>query len=179
MMVEPGTKDTGPARRVLAAALLVLLVTGCRLEPNDRVRSRPGGTVTTAGAVVPADHLIDLETRWLEAAVAGDRAMLEQLFADELVMTGVDGEHEPMDRAALLDVYTGPMRLDSFRIYDEAADVGEYTALVRYGLEWYGAFGAEPWVDDFRMADLWVLRDGRWQLVSRIGRSVMEPPPGE
>lgn len=176
MMVEPGTRGTGAAWRVLAAALLVLLVAGCRLEPNEGTRRRPGGTVTTVGSVVPETHLIDLETRWLEAAVADDRATLEQLFADELVMTGVDGEHEPMDRAALLDLYTGPMRLDSFRIYDEGVDVGEYTALVRYGLEWYGAFGDEPWVDDFRMADLWVLRDGRWQLVSRVGRSVMEPP---
>jgi hypothetical protein len=109
----------------------------------------------TAAATLVAEELVELSHEIVRAVQEHDSARLDALLADEFTLDGAAGE---LDREALLEAATGAYEIDGFA-YDEIdPDVYGNTAVVVRGRDASGAL---------RVTDVWIRRDGRWQIVRR------------
>jgi ketosteroid isomerase-like protein len=124
---------------------------------------------TTPGAEVKRDddqkELDRLEAEWNAAHIRGDAAVLERIFADDLVVV-VPGMRV-MTKADSLGMFASRrMKFDryqtsetTFRTYDETAIV---TGRLRRTRVIAGAMAD----DDWRFTKVYLRRAGRWQMVS-------------
>jgi ketosteroid isomerase-like protein len=106
------------------------------------------------------------EEAWMDAWRRHDIQACERVLADEFVLVSALGG-EQFDKAKWLELARADFHCDAFH-FDEVrvrryGDVALAHTLYRQratarGRDWTGAF---------RMTDVWVHRDGRWQVVSR------------
>jgi ketosteroid isomerase-like protein len=140
-----------------AASLLFLtfsLVTAVAQERKD--------TSTNAADQV---ELQRLEKVWNDAHLRGDTAALDDLWADELVVTVP--RMQVMNKTQSLAIWrTGRMKFQryetsdtAFRIYGEAAVVTGRLARER-------TFGDKNIHEDWRFTKVYVRRQGKWRVVS-------------
>jgi ketosteroid isomerase-like protein len=109
--------------------------------------------------------LQNLESEWNAAHVRGDAAVLDRLFADDVVVM-VPGMRV-MTKADAVGMFTsGRMKFDryetsetKFRVYDE-------TAIVTGRLRRTRAIADTTVNDDWRFTKVYVRRADRWQVVS-------------
>ena len=112
-------------------------------------------------------ELTRLQHEWMDAVKRRDIDFLEQLLGHEFVLITSRPGIETRTRQQYLDVTRDRYTLESF----------EYVEL---DVHTYGDFGfarsrysQRGWMDDkqrnqaFLMTDVWVRRNGRWQVVSR------------
>jgi uncharacterized protein (TIGR02246 family) len=97
--------------------------------------------------------------------VAKDKAIFENLFADDYVSTGRGGkmatkEQEITDIISTdLVVLTSQTDDKNFRIYrNTAVETGRFTAA--------GSYKGEPFSESGRYTTTWVYRDGKWRIVA-------------
>jgi hypothetical protein len=137
--------------------LLALLLVACSV-----VQTSPAAGVERDGDQKALEHL---EAQWNAAHIRGDPAVLERIFADDLVVV-VPGMRV-MTKAESLGMFTsGRMKFDryetsetKFRIYDE-------TAIVTGRLRRTRVIAGATADDDWRFTKVYLYRAGRWQVVS-------------
>jgi len=119
--------------------------------------------VTTATALV-VDELVELSHELVRAVQTHDRARLEGLLADEFTLDGAAGQ---LDRGGLLAAAEGSYEIEDFSYEEIDPDVYGSTAVVvsRYRQE--ASFEGRDVSLRLRVTDVWVRRDGRWQIVRR------------
>lgn len=102
------------------------------------------------------------------ALIAGDVPALERIFAEELVYTSPRGEI--MNRAAQLEIIRSKtLRIETATGSDEQVRLYGETGIVTGRFEAQGTFKQQPFHAIERYTSVWVLRDGRWQLVAEQG----------
>lgn len=148
---------------ITAACLALPLVVGCAVGAKD-----PSAAAARAG-------VLERESEWAEAMRAHDTATLDGVLAQEFRLSFVDTPGAPpqITREEWLEnlsVMTfGPVTMSDQRVTMQ----GENVATVRMRMvleEWTVPGGTLPPVYD--LTDTWVLREGRWQVVSRISEPV-------
>ena len=111
-------------------------------------------------------ELITLSTQWMGALERKDRAMLERFLADDFFITA-PGDVEKTDRSEWLknamELDWSSLEYHNFRvnIYGDTAVV---TALLDFKVT--GGLGI-PIGSDAQVTDVWVKRNGRWQVTAR------------
>ena len=104
---------------------------------------------------------------WMEAAGRRDRSALEQFLADEFTM--VTNRGSLIDKGQWLENmlervgrdFTPPAFLDvRVQVYGEAAVMTSRSIL-------QATFDGKDWSGELYLTDVWLRRDGRWQLVRR------------
>jgi ketosteroid isomerase-like protein len=107
-------------------------------------------------------ELVQIEHEFGEAYKQHDAATLGRLLADDFFYTDEDGQvlnkTQYLDRAA-------HTRLDSYRLDDMKARLYGETGVVTSRLSGHGTYGGKGTKFDVRYTDVFVKRDGRWQLV--------------
>jgi len=116
-------------------------------------------------STIPAVHeLVELSHELVRSVQEHDQARLAELLADEFTLLGAAGE---LDRAGLLEAAGGTYEIDSFS-YDEIdSEVYGNTAVLVSRYRQAGRFAGADVSRDLRVTDIWVRRDGRWQIVRR------------
>ena len=118
----------------------------------------------TAASALVAGELRGLSHELVRAVQEHDTKRLDELLAEEFTLDGAAGT---LAREELLEAAAGAYEVDDFS-YDEidtqiygnmAVVVARYRQTAR--LEGRDASGA------LRITDVWVRRDGRWQIVRR------------
>ncbi len=118
----------------------------------------------TAASALVAGELRGLSHELVRAVQEHDTKRLDKLLAEEFTLDGAAGT---LTREELLEAAAGAYEVDDFS-YDEidtqiygnmAVVVSRYRQTAR--LEGRDASGA------LRITDVWVRRDGRWQIVRR------------
>jgi hypothetical protein len=128
------------------------------------------GACAPAAPAPPDVHIS--ERAYETAQLAGDAAALEQLIADDYVLTGSDGARQ--NKAELIAFWTAdgfdpqasPLTNQVQFIWSESAVFGGTTTL-----SW--TQNGAPISVTIRYVDVWALRDGRWQVV--YGQSTRVP----
>jgi ketosteroid isomerase-like protein len=120
------------------------------------------GTVT---ATASEASLLEAALRLAEAERQGDVVALEQLLAPEY--QGYDPAGRSQDRTGVLRAYReGEVRIAALRQSDMRATVVGDVGLVAGISALTGRQGAEEFDFRLRFLDVYVWRDGRWQLIA-------------
>ena len=109
-------------------------------------------------------RLLEAFDRLKEAMFANDVGILDELMADEYV--GYDPTGKPQDRALSLEAYApGNVKLDRYDVEEvDARVIGEVGIISGKGYI-HGTFAGSEFEHRLRFLDLYVHRDGRWQMI--------------
>ena len=108
-------------------------------------------------------ELIKLENDWATAWQKRDTAFLQKLFADEYIST--DPEGATWTKAQDI-VNTEKTRVESILLADLKVHVYDNAAVVTAGSTIKGTFDGKDISGTYRGTDMFVRRDGRWQVVA-------------
>ena len=109
--------------------------------------------------------LIDLQNDWMDAWKRQDRDRLGELLAPEFTLTSARSD-QLVDRDAWLGLLD-QVRNESFQYSDFVVHVFGDAAVVKSRLDQVASVGGQPWNATFMLTDVWIRRDGRWQVVAR------------
>ena len=131
-------------------------------------------------APAPADELIAREQQWSRALIAKDEAELEKILGAEYTLTTANGV---TPRAKWLDTLLHHMQPKELELREPQVQFYGDVALVRGTFFWYVLLdkpdprtGSAELKSSFLISDLWVKRDGRWQIVARHSTIPTAPP---
>ena len=109
-------------------------------------------------------ELVELSHELVRAVQEHDRGRLEELLGVEFSLQGAAGE---LDRASFLEAASGPYEIDDFA-YDEIdPQVYGNTAVIVSRYRQRAALAGRDLSHEMRVTDVWVRRNGRWQVVRR------------
>lgn len=125
-------------------------------------------------------QVVDREHEWAESMQAHDFAALDDILAEEFRLTFVEapdfippGAPPELPRQAWLDntrqMTFGSIDMSNLNVYFHGRNV----ATVRMDMtleDW--RFNGELIPPDYELTDIWVRRDGRWQVVNRVSEPV-------
>ncbi len=121
-----------------------------------------------------ADVLIELERGWNDAVYRQDADYVDNLLAEEFVVTYDDGTRA--DRTRELELIAGfNQAVESATQENFTVRVYGETAVVWFTLRLEGYRRGELIEIVMNYTDVWVMRDGRWQCVSAQSTRVREP----
>lgn len=129
---------------------------------------------THAAFAAVEDDIDKIEEARYAAMIAQDKAALATLLADEFVY------HQPTGKVQnkpgyLEQVTTGDVKVKKATRYDYKTHVYGDTATVQGSTKVDLEIKGEPKVFDLYFLNVWVKRDGRWQIVAR--QSAFKPQP--
>ncbi len=107
-------------------------------------------------------ELIDLDKKWGEASLKGDKATIDGLLADNLLSLspeGVGGKAQAMDITAASDVTS--YDADEYKVMMLGDDAAVMIHRIGAGTE-----------EAFRSLHVWAKQDGKWKVVATTGVSV-------
>ena len=109
-------------------------------------------------------ELIALSSELVVAVQEHDRRRLEQLLAEEFTLNGAAGE---LDREALLEAASGPYEIDDFHYEEIDPEIYGDTAVLVSRYRQTARLEDRDLSHAMHVTDIWVRRDGRWQIVRR------------
>jgi ketosteroid isomerase-like protein len=118
-----------------------------------------------ARGVAAQSTLEELESEWNAAHVRGDAAVLDRLFADDVVVM-VPGMRV-MTKADAVGMFTsGRMKFDRYETSETKLRVYDEMAIVTGRLKRTRVVAGATANDDWRFTKVYVRRADRWQVVS-------------
>jgi ketosteroid isomerase-like protein len=109
-----------------------------------------------------------IERELLNAVLKGDPSANERYLADTFVFTGPDGSVENKAQA-IADLKSGDLKLQAASIDGAKVQVYGDTAVVTYSSNDKGTYKGKDISGKTRWTDVFVNRNGRWQLVATHG----------
>ena len=119
-------------------------------------------------------ELIGLQNAWMDAWRRRDRDALERIIAPEFALTSARSDRL-MPREVWLETAMTRASAHSFEYDDFRVDVFGDAAVVRSRMSQEATVDGQPWDGTFMLTDVWIRRDGRWQVVARHSST----PPGK
>lgn len=124
-----------------------------------------------------ADTLKTIDTSWNDLRLKADVAGLDKLLADDWLLTHSDGRVQ--DKKDYLQELSSRTRSNQ-AIENEDVSIRHYggTAVMTGTSVQAGTSNGLPWSGRFRYTRVWILREGRWQMVaSHSSRIAVENHP--
>jgi ketosteroid isomerase-like protein len=149
-------------RSILAAVVALNL---CVLSAaKDKSGKQSGGA---------EQSVLSIEKELLDAVLKGDASASERYLAETYVFTGPDGMTETKAQS-IADLKSGDLKLQAASLDDAKVSVYGDTAIVTYGSTDKGTYKGKDISGKTRWTDVFVKRNGKWQLVASHGSRVSE-----
>ena len=110
-------------------------------------------------------ELVDLSHAWAGAVQAHDRERLESIVAREFTLVGRSGSR---DREEWIDEWSGPYVIDEWRYEEIEVELYGNTAVLSSRYWQKARHDSADLSGSYLVTDVWVRRDGRWQVVRRM-----------
>lgn len=147
-------------KRVLILTVMALSVCSTAGQSKDR-----GGNAEQT--------VMRIEKEMLDALLKGDASASERYLADTYVFTGPDGM--VTDKAQnIADLKSGDLKLQGASLDDVKFHAYGDTAVVNYSSNDKGTYKGKDISGKTRWTDVFVKRNGKWQLVSGHGSRIAE-----
>jgi ketosteroid isomerase-like protein len=146
--------------------------------PEETVAAAPvpGGEEAVAPATNEAteDLIEKLEREWVAAITNRDAAMLNKLLAEEFVGTSPSAHvyYKPM---AISSLENGTHVVKSMALDEVSANVFGDTAVAFTSQEEVSSFGGEDTSGHYHYTNVWLKRNGEWQVVASHGSRFAKP----
>jgi ketosteroid isomerase-like protein len=109
--------------------------------------------------------LMHIEQEMDDAVVKGDTSASERYLADNCIITDPGGI--VMDKTRTIsDLKSGDLKIESSKLEDMKVQVYGNTAVVTYGTTDKGTYKGKDISGNYRWTDVFVKRNGRWQIVA-------------
>ena len=108
-----------------------------------------------------------LEQSWMDAWIAKDRPTCERILADDFLLTSARGAL--MSKSEWLAGAMGPFVCSSFKWEQIQVRPFGDVAIVHGRSTQEATVSGQDWSGLFLVTDVWVRRNGLWQVVSRHG----------
>jgi ketosteroid isomerase-like protein len=118
----------------------------------------------TAASLAVAEELVGLSHELVRAVQEHDATRLDSLLADEFTLDGAAGT---LSRDELVDAAAGAYAIDDFSYEEVDPEVYGNMAVVVSRYRQTAKLGERDASGELRITDVWVRREGRWQLVRR------------
>jgi ketosteroid isomerase-like protein len=142
--------------------LVALLATASSSGQTKTLDKKPGGG---------EQELTRIEQQMTDALVKGDATLNQRYLAESYVFTGPDGIVQDKARA-VADVKSGDLKFQSSTLDDIKVHVYGDTAVVTYGSTDKGTYKGKDISGRYRWTDVFIKRDGKWQIVSGQGTPI-------
>lgn len=112
----------------------------------------------------------DLELRLMHALQHHDRQTLDELLADDYELTSTEVTGGKLGKIGYLQRAMGPEipPIDDFRFDTlSTTQLSDDLVMAKFEVEWHSTPPGAPPQRRYLVTDLWRLRGGKWQLVSR------------
>ena len=165
-------------KQIISIALLVvtaLSLSSC--APTEPTATSSATTAATAAAS-PAENveqvLIKLEREWAEALVKADGAALDRIQADDWVMTSWDGQTQTKAQS-IEEIKSGVYQAASVNLDNLKVRTFGDVAVVTLGQTEKSKYKGKESSGRYLYTDVWVKRNGKWQVVATHGTKVEQP----
>ena len=109
-------------------------------------------------------ELVELAHDLAQAVSEHDVERLETMLAAEFTLQGAAGQ---LDREAFLEAAAGPYEIDEFAYEEIDPEVYGNTAVLVSRYRQVARFDGRDLSHRMHVTDIWLRRDGRWQIVRR------------
>lgn len=116
------------------------------------------------------NHFLKLEQRLMTAVVERDRENMDAMIGNDYLLTSSDSNGAFLSKAQYISGAMSPdlLTAEGFEFKQlQVQKIDDQAVIVRSQLDWRSNYRGRPWNAEFLMTDIWVLRDDRWQLISR------------
>lgn len=166
-------------KQIISIALLVvaaLSFSAC--APAEPTATSSATTAATAAASRPAENveqaIAQLEREWVEAGVKGDIAALDRILADDWLMTSWDNQTVPKAQS-LEEVKSGAYKPESINLDNIKVRAFGDVAVVTLSQTEKSKYKGQDSSGHYLYTDVWVKRNGKWQVVATHGSKVAQP----
>jgi hypothetical protein len=116
-------------------------------------------------------NLMHIEQEVTDALIKGDTSVWERHLSDTYIFTGSDAS--VVDKTRMIaDLKAGDLKYESSNFEDMKVQVYGNAAVVTYGTTDKGTYKGKDVSGKYRWTDVFVKRNGRWQLVAGQGTPV-------
>ena len=112
-------------------------------------------------------ELVKLENEWARAWQLPDPAALEGIIADDFTLTSSRSKGEVTNKRQYIDSTLKLVRGDGFSFEKMQVRIYGDTAVINAQFQQNATFAGQDWSGEFLLTDVWVKRNGRWQVVAR------------
>lgn len=111
--------------------------------------------------------VIELSHAWMNAWIEKDEARLNQLLADDFLITSARSAGELANKSDYMQNALHGWTANTFTYERLQVRLYEETAIVHSFARQTATVDGKDWSGEFLLTDVWVKRDGRWQVVTR------------
>ncbi|HVR09815.1 MAG TPA: nuclear transport factor 2 family protein [Thermoanaerobaculia bacterium] len=112
-------------------------------------------------------ELVKMENEWARAWQLPDPGALENIVADDFTLTSSRSKGETTNKRQYIDSTLKLVRGDGFSFERMNVRIYGDTAVINAQFQQTATFAGQDWSGEFLITDIWVKRDGRWQVVAR------------
>jgi ketosteroid isomerase-like protein len=112
-------------------------------------------------------ELVKMENEWARAWQLPDPAALENLVADDFTLIGSSSKGEVVNKRQYIDSTLKLVRGDGYSFERMNVRIYGDTAVINAQFQQRATFAGRDWSGEFLLTDVWVKRNGRWQVVAR------------
>lgn len=113
-----------------------------------------------------------LSREWTDAMLAHNKVKLEELMGSEYVLRTWDGNAPVTPRSVWMDVLFNRLKIVHWEQKSLSAQVFGDTGIVTSKYIWDGSMGDKSFTSKGYITDIWLRRNGRWQVVSRTSGAI-------
>ena len=159
--------------KILLSLAVMALVSGSAMAQKTEAQSIPSTPAASQPKVEykpsPEESvLLRLSQEWMDAALfKKDEKRLRELMAPEFTLQIWDASRAPQPFDAWLHTLKNRLGRIEFEYSGLNARVFGDVAMVYSRFRWKGTMDGKPFADSGFLADVWVKKDGKWQVVAR------------
>lgn len=112
-------------------------------------------------------ELVKMENEWARAWQLPDPSALENIVADDFTLISSTSKGEVTNKRQYIDSTLKLVHGDGYSFERMTVRIFGDTAVINAQFQQSATFAGHDWSGDFLLTDVWIKRDGRWQVVSR------------
>jgi ketosteroid isomerase-like protein len=112
-------------------------------------------------------ELVKMENEWARAWQEPDLASLETLLADDFTLVSSRSKGEIINKRQYIDTTLKLVHGEGYSFEKMSVRLYGETAVIHAIFQQNASFAGHDWSGDFLITDVWIKRDGRWQVVAR------------
>ncbi|HXO43360.1 MAG TPA: nuclear transport factor 2 family protein [Thermoanaerobaculia bacterium] len=112
-------------------------------------------------------ELVKKENEWARAWQLPDPAALENIIADDFSLISSLSKGEVTNKRQYIDSTLKLVRGEGYSFERMTVRIYGDTAVINAQFQQNASFAGHDWSGEFLLTDVWVKRNGRWQVVAR------------